>query len=327
MRRARVLFFAVMTAVFFCPFASPQGEVDGSKHGYLFLCDTPGFCVKEVHPKVVRFRVEGRDPGFESVIWEGLPRVGDYIDTMGANKVEVQAFYSFAPGEHELVGFGVIVEMAEWPGGSDGLRTTCTIRTNNPNWDFTLQGRNFCEGGQPAALSGYRVRPRAVTASRARNSSGTGRGTTPPAPGSESAKSAKPKSDNDSLLGVQWESGNEKQQVAAAPAVKPAPSRAPRTEDEARQAIQSMGFEIVGPATFGTLQGYRIQIADAAKAAQFGFREIKLARAADGKQAITSWISCWTERSGDHLVIWIDQREVSVPNDSKLPPYVKLFSR
>jgi len=26
-------------------------------------------------------------------------------------------------------------------------------------------------------------------------------------------------------------------------------------------------------------------------------------------------------------VIWIDQREVSVPNDSKLPPYVKLFSR
>ena len=327
MRHALILFFAVMTAAFFCPFVFPQGEVDGSKHGYLFLCDTPGFCVKEVHPKVVRFRVEGRDPGLESVIWEGLPRVGDYIDTMGANKVEVQAFYSFAPGEHELVGFGVIVETAEWPGGSNGLRTTCTIRTNNPNWDFTLQGRNFCEGGQPAALSGYRVRPRAVTASRTSKSSETGRGTTLPEPGSDSARAAKPKSVNDSLLGVQWESRDDKQQVAAAPVVKAVPSQAPRTEDEARQVIQSMGFEIVSPATFGTLQGYRIRIIDVEKAAQFGFREIKQARAVGRGEAITSTISCWTERSGDHLVIWIDQREVSIPNDSRLPPYVKLFSR
>jgi hypothetical protein len=331
MKRTRILSFILTLSVCLCPSAFPQGEVAGFKHAYLFLCDTPGFCVKEVHPKVVRFRVEGRDPGFQSVIWDGLPRVGDFIDTLGANKVEVQAFYSFAPGEHELVGFGVIVETAEWPGGSSGLRTTCTIRTNNPNWDFTLLGRNFCEGGQPAAASGYRVRPGAVAASRAKQLSGDG--TTPsdakskPKPGSESAKAAKPKSDTDSLLGVHWPSGDDKQQSTATPAPNAVSSRAPRSESEARQAIENMGFKIVGPATFGTLQGYRILIADAAKAAQFGFREIKLARAADGKQAITSWISCWTERSGDHLIIWIDQREVSIPNDSKLPPYVKLFSR
>jgi hypothetical protein len=368
MRHKWILSCAAMLAVFSYPSAFPQSQIPGFAHAYLFLCDTPGFCVKEVHPKVVRFRVECKDPGFETVIWEGLPRVGDFIDTLGANKVEVQAFYSFAPGEHQLVGFGVIVETAEWPGGSQELRATCTIRQKNPNWDFSLLGRSFCIGGQSAAASGYRVQPGSAAASRAGQSagpsSGSGHGTPPsdpneagddlfdkyfgksetapaaaskespsrgantaPRPSASDATAAKPQSDNDSLLGVHWPSGDDRQQGTAAPAPQAAPSWAPRTESEVRQGIENMGFRIAGPATFGSLQGYWIEIADHARAAQFGFKEIKKARAVNGREVITGTIACWTERSGDHLVIWIDQRDVSIPNDSKLPSYVRLFSR
>lgn len=258
---------------------------------------------------------------------------------------------------HELAGFGVLVDTAEWPGGSQELRATCTIRTQNPNWDFSLQGRSFC-GGQPAAAAGYRVRPGAVAASRTKQASGSGRGTTQAdtgkdqddffdqyfdkseTPATESGKSsvpeakhkpvsnnasvAKTQSDNDSLLGVRWP-GDDKQQGADAP--QAALSRAPRTEGEALEAIRSMGFQVYSPATFGAIQGYYIRIVNHAQAAQFGFKEIHNPRALDGKQSVTGLISFWTEQSGDQLILWIDQRDVSIPNGSKLPSFVRLFAR
>jgi len=353
MKHTWILFCAALLAVCLYSSAFPRRQVPGFAHSYLSLCDLPGLCVLEIDPKVVRFRVEGKDPGFETVIWEGLPRVGDCIDTLGADRVELQAWYSFAPGEKELVGIGVRVQAAEWPVGAQQLRATCTVRAQNPGWDFSLLGKNFCTGGQPAAASGYRVRPG--------QTSGTGGKTvpsdpskagenlfdkyfdksgTPPAeskksPGSGAkgetgptgAKEPKPKSGSDSLLGVQWPSGDIKKEGTAGASATQAPGRAPRTESEARQAIESMGFKILGPATFGAFQGFWIQIADRAKAAQFGFQEIKRARAVSEKESVTGTIGCWTERSGDQLIIWIDERDVGISNAGKLPAYVKLFSR
>jgi len=132
-----------------------------------------------------------------------------------------------------------------------------------------------------------------------------------------------PKSDGDSLLGVHWSPSDDKQ--AAKTTRTDTPSlQAPRSEDEVRQALENMGFKIVEKTTFGDLSGYYIEITDAVKAAQFGFKELKKARAGYG---ITGNIACWTEQKGNQLIIWIDWRDVEIRDDSKLPPYVKLYAK
>ena len=88
-----------------------------------------------------------------------------------------------------------------------------------------------------------------------------------------------------------------------------------------------MGFRVLRPGTIGAFQGYWIEIADPAKAARFGFSEKRQARATAKGQEMTSTIGCWTERKGEQLIIWIDWRDVSIRDESKLPPWVKLYSK
>jgi len=126
------------------------------------MANNPGLCVIKVDQRVVRYRVECTQPGWETVIWEGLPNPGDYIDTLGANWVKVQAFYSFPPGEHQLVGIGVHVKHAEYPPQwtkAQRLRNTNTIRTWKPDWDFTFRdmGMSFAPCLRRAEESHYRV--------------------------------------------------------------------------------------------------------------------------------------------------------------------------
>jgi hypothetical protein len=160
-RRSLFLALAVLPA-FFPVRAAAQKMVPGWVWYYDAMANCPGLCVVKVEPKVVLYRVECNQPGFTTIIWQGLPRAGDYIDTLGANWVKMQAFYLIPPGESDLAGIGVHVKRAEYPNGTpklDRLRTTNTIRVQNPDWDFAFrnQNRNFCLGGQPASQAGYQV--------------------------------------------------------------------------------------------------------------------------------------------------------------------------
>jgi len=139
------------------------GLVEGWEWHYDGMANNPGLCVIEVDRYVVRYRVECTQPGWKTIIWEGLPNPGDYIDTLGANWVKVQAFYSFPPGVHQLVGIGVHVKHAEYPSQwtkLERLRKRNHIRIQNPDWDFTFRdsGMSFDPCLRRAEESNYRVR-------------------------------------------------------------------------------------------------------------------------------------------------------------------------
>ena len=44
-------------------------------------------------------------------------------------------------------------------------------------------------------------------------------------------------------------------------------------------------------------------------------------------KGVTGIIGCWAEQKGDEQIIWIDWRDVEIKDDSKLPPYVKLYRK
>jgi tetratricopeptide (TPR) repeat protein len=144
-------------------------------------------------------------------------------------------------------------------------------------------------------------------------------GTTPP------DSSATPTS-KDNLLGQQWRSADENQETKATPPSS-SQKQAPRTDSDVRRTLENMGFRIVKQGNIGIYPGYWIQIADPVKAAQFGFKELKQARATERGAEVTAVIGCWTEQKGDERIIWIDWRDVEIKDDSKLPPYVKLYRR
>lgn len=137
--------------------AQGQNLVPGRSHGFMWTAGSPGICVESVEPGVALFRVESKTPGFAAVIWEGLPRVGDYIDTLGSNDVTVQAF--FAAGTQRLAGDGIVVRRASFGAESRETRPVSTVRSGKQGWDFSLWGKNYCPGGQPASPAGYKLRP------------------------------------------------------------------------------------------------------------------------------------------------------------------------
>jgi hypothetical protein len=137
--------------------AQGQNLIPGRSHGFMWTAGSPGLCVVSVESGVALFRVESKTPGFSAVIWEGLPRTGDYIDTLGANDVTVQAF--FAAGTRRLAGDGVVVRRASFGMESKETRPVSTVRSGKRAWDFSLWGKNYCPGGQPASATGYKVRP------------------------------------------------------------------------------------------------------------------------------------------------------------------------
>jgi len=130
------------------------------------------------------------------------------------------------------------------------------------------------------------------------------------------------RSGGDSLLGETWDPSDKKSK-----GVTGGMEGAPRSESEVRQALENMGFRVVQPGTIGAFDGYWIEIADPAKTARFGFSERRQARATAKGQETTSTIGCWTERKGEQFIIWIDGRDVSIRDESKLPPWVKLYSK
>ncbi|MEO0248338.1 MAG: tetratricopeptide repeat protein [candidate division WOR-3 bacterium] len=144
----------------------------------------------------------------------------------------------------------------------------------------------------------------------------TTRGTAP-------ADSSESRPSGDTLLGQQWRSSDDRQESKATPPPSPH-GQVPRTESEVRLTLENMGFKIIEKATFGPLSGYYIEITNPARAAQFGFKEYRRTVAGRG---VTGMIGCWTEQKGDGQIIWIDWRDVEIKDDSKLPPYVKLYRK
>jgi hypothetical protein len=139
---ARSAALAVLLSLFMPVRARPAGLVAGNPWFYDSMANRPGFCVVEVDRYVVDFRVECTQPGWEAVIWEGLPRPGDYIDTLGANWVRVQAFYSFPAGVPPVAGRGVHVRFSDYPARwsrAQRVRRTNLIRSRNPDWDFSFR--------------------------------------------------------------------------------------------------------------------------------------------------------------------------------------------
>lgn len=166
MVKTRILIL-VATAAFLSPVilhaqSQTAGLVEGKVWYFNGMANSPGLCVIEVDRWVVNYRVECTQPGSETVLWEGLPSPGDYIDTLGANWVKVQAFYSFPPGIQKLIGFGVHAKHAEYPPQwtrEQRLRKTNTIRTQNPNWDFTFRdgGMSFSPCIRRGSEASYRI--------------------------------------------------------------------------------------------------------------------------------------------------------------------------
>lgn len=130
------------------------------------------------------------------------------------------------------------------------------------------------------------------------------------------------RSGGDSLLGQTWVSSDQKPKGTAG-----ATDSAPRSESEVRPALEKMGFRIVRPGMIGAFQGYWIEIVDPAEAARYGFGEKRQARASAPGRESTSTIGCWTEKQGDRLVIWMDGRDVSVRDGSKLPTWVRIYAK
>jgi hypothetical protein len=139
-----------------------NGLVEGKIWFFDAMANSPGICVTKVDRYVVDYRVECTQPGWKTVIWQGLPQPGDYIDTLGANWVKLQAFYSFPSGVKDLVGVGVHVKHAEYPpdwSHIERTRKTNTIRVQNPDWDFTFRnsGISFAPCIRRALQSNYQV--------------------------------------------------------------------------------------------------------------------------------------------------------------------------
>jgi len=137
-----------------------NGLVEGKVWFWDAMADNPGICVTAVDRYVVDYRVECTTPGFVTVIWQGLPQPGDYIDTLGANWVKLQAFYSFPPGVQQLAGIGVHVKHAEYPpdwSHQQRTRKTNTIRTWKPDWDFSYRGLSFAPCIRRAQQGNYLV--------------------------------------------------------------------------------------------------------------------------------------------------------------------------
>jgi len=153
---------AVLLSAFLPAQTRPDGLVEGKIWFWDAMANNPGICVVAVDRYVVDYRVECTQPGWKTVIWQGLPQPGDYIDTLGANWVKMQAFYSFPPGVQDLAGIGVHVKHAEYPPDWSHVqrtRKTNTIRVQNPDWDFTFRdaGMSFDPCLRRAQQGNYQV--------------------------------------------------------------------------------------------------------------------------------------------------------------------------
>jgi hypothetical protein len=100
------------------------------------------------------------DTGFEAVIWEGLPFVGDHIDTLGCNAIRVTARTQAPPGKERVTGCVGEYCVAEWPidWPQDQLFRPGPVSEWN-QWDLSLLGTWFvpddCDCAWPADLDGY----------------------------------------------------------------------------------------------------------------------------------------------------------------------------
>lgn len=102
------------------------------------LFNDPGICIARLHEQVYRIRVECLDPGFETWIWDGPPRVGDYIDTFGCNAIRTIAYTKAPPNKERVMGCVAeycipLPQMQRWGPVSEAK-----------DWDLSLWGQNFC---------------------------------------------------------------------------------------------------------------------------------------------------------------------------------------
>jgi len=144
------------------------------------------------------------------------------------------------------------------------------------------------------------------------------------------AKRHKEPDELDSVLGQTYTLGSKKDRQPARPTSLRGKERSlrgespPRNEDEVRDLLSNMGFRILEKKQVGRFSGYLIEIVDHARAAEFGFKEWKQQR---GSRGLTGEITCWMEPKGDGFLIWIDWRDVRIRDNSRLPPFVKLYAK
>ena len=135
------------------------GEINGGQTGFT---NNAGICITSVHRQVFRMTVRCRDRNFERIIWDGAPRVGDFIDTLGCNSLTFRSYTRTQNNSEELItGCMVKYEPVLYKNGWEA-RPITTI-SEGANWDFSLINSRGGYCTQPADLNGYLVRPGQVS--------------------------------------------------------------------------------------------------------------------------------------------------------------------
>jgi len=130
-------------------------EITGGQEGFT---NDAGICITRVHRQVFRLTVKCRDYDFEQIIWDGAPRVGDFIDTLGCNSLTFRSYTRRQNDYEELVtGCMVIYEPVLYENGWK-TRPGGPI-SEHKNWDFSLINSRGSYCTQPADSSRYLVRP------------------------------------------------------------------------------------------------------------------------------------------------------------------------
>ena len=266
------------------------------------LFNNEGVCITKVHPQVSRLLVESLDSGFEGfVLFDGVPSVNQFIDTRGCNAIRATAFTTAPPYKEKVEGCVVKYWVCVWPDCSEQLRPgpLTEARALAPP-----VGRVNCNCPESPTSAGE-VRE--------------------DAPGQALAQRPAMKEmwqdaiESDGLLREQPPGGQSAQATPSRSKKGTVPAdNPPRTENEVREVLTSMGFRILETRKVAGFPGYWVEIADPTRAATFGF---------EGYREGTDRILCWMEKQGQEYIIWIDWRHASIRDDSKLPPYIKLFAK
>ena len=269
------------------------------------LFNNEGICITKVHPQVSRLLVECLDSGFEGfVLFGGAPSFNQFIDTRGCNGIRATAFTTAPPYKEKVEGCVVKYWVCIWPKCSEQLRPG--PRTEAKALAPPVgRGNCNCPESPTSAGEGREGAPGQARAQRP--------------PMNAMRQMWQDAIESDTLLREQAPAGQSVQARSSRSTEDTLLTRnPPRSENEVHEVLNSLGFRILERRKVAGFPGYWVEIADPARAAKFGFK---------GYRGSSRRVLCWMEKEGQGYIIWLDWRHVSIRDDSKFPPYVKLFAK
>lgn len=130
------------------------GDRTGGQEG---LLNDAGICIDMVHRQVYRMTVRCLDHNFNRIIWDGTPRVGDFIDTLGCNAIRVRPYTRRQRDTEELY-MGCVVNYSPVQ-YKDGHQARPGPLSEHKNWDFSLLNSRDSYCNQSADINRYLVYP------------------------------------------------------------------------------------------------------------------------------------------------------------------------